>query len=159
MSSTLQFNHNAAKVLEVLDTLVERCLDMTEPMAGIAEILAGATERAFADQADPETGEAWPALSERYLAMRPSRQGGQILQASGQLAASVLPDSGKNFAQIGTNKVYAPTHQFGAEQGEFGRTSRGGPIPWGDIPARPYLGINEEDQADMLDILAAYLAE
>jgi hypothetical protein len=40
---------------------------------------------------------------------------------------------------------------FGAKQGAFGRTSRGGPIPWGDIPARPLLPIDEQGNMDAFD--------
>ena len=53
----------------------------------------------------------------------------------------------------GTNKVYAATHQFGAERGEFGADRRGRPIPWGDIPARPFLGVGDEQRGIILEAL------
>jgi phage gpG-like protein len=42
---------------------------------------------------------------------------------------------------VGNSAIQAAVLQFGAKQGAFGRSKRGGPLPWGDIPARPYLPI------------------
>ena len=59
---------------------------------------------------------------------------------------------------VGSSLEYAAVQQFGARRGEFGRTRRGAPIPWGDIPARPFLGVSRVDRVEILDILAGYLA-
>jgi phage gpG-like protein len=40
---------------------------------------------------------------------------------------------------------------FGARQGAFGRTRRNGPIPWGNIPARPFLPISENGEMNAFD--------
>jgi len=32
------------------------------------------------------------------------------------------------------------------------------PIPWGDIPARPFLGLSDEDRSGILDIVSEALA-
>jgi phage gpG-like protein len=62
---------------------------------------------------------------------------------------------------IGTNVIYAPTHQFGARQGQYGRyaTRRRTsiPIPWGDVPARPFLGVSAEDERVILNLIKANL--
>ena len=52
-------------------------------------------------------------------------------------------------AEAGLLLDYATPHQFVTEQGEFGLTSRGGPIPWGDIPARPFLGWSDDLDAEI----------
>ena len=54
------------------------------------------------------------------------------------ISAKVL---GGDAVSIGTNLVYAGLHQNGARQGQFGRTRRNSPIPWGNVPARPYMPI------------------
>lgn len=148
---------NDQVVQNTLNDLIRKVEDPAPAMREIAGVLEDATERAFRDQADPETGALWDPLSAVTIALRPQRVGGQILQDSGLLAASITTDYGKDYAAIGTNRVYAPTHFFGARQGEFGKTSRGGPIPWGDIPARPFLGIGPTDEEDILDIATQYL--
>lgn len=155
MATTLDLSHNHPQVLEVLDGLLNRLDDLSAPMALIAAQLESAAERAFDEEADPATGEPWAGLSDVTKARR-EKAGhwpGSILQVKGQLAASIESDYGKDFAQVGSNKVYAPVMFFGAEKGAFGKNKRGGPIPWGDIPARPFLGLNADDEAYILDIL------
>ena len=155
MANTLDLTSNFPEVLDVLEQVLKRVSDLSEPMASIAAVLESASEQAFSDEADPATGENWTALSDLTLALRPQRQGGMILQDSTSLASSVTTEAGADFAQIGTNVPYATTMFFGANQGAFGKNSRGHPLPWGDIPARPYLGVGDEDKADILDILEA----
>lgn len=134
--------------------------NLTPLMGAIAGVLADAVEDAFAQQADPATGRPWAALSpytqQRIVGGRP-RGAGPILQLSGSLAASISSEWGPDYALVGTNKRYAKTHQFGAARGAFGRTARGAPIPWGDIPARPYLGVSQDDRREILDLLVNHL--
>lgn len=47
---------------------------------------------------------------------------------------------------VGASALQAAVLQFGAKKGAFGRTPRGAPIPWGDIPARPYMPITESGE-------------
>lgn len=47
---------------------------------------------------------------------------------------------------IGASALQAAVLQFGAKKGQFGRTRRGAPIPWGDIPARPYMPITDSGE-------------
>jgi len=150
----IDLSHNIPDVLDVLHAMQERMGDLSEPMSAIAAMLESASERAFADEANPTTGEKWDPLSPVTLQLRPHRADGQILQDSGQLAASIETDFGPDYAAIGTNKIYAGTMFFGAQQGAFGKSAKGNPLPWGDIPAREFIGLNEDDQRDILDILA-----
>uniref|UniRef100_A0A7C4RQV6 Phage virion morphogenesis protein n=1 Tax=Desulfatirhabdium butyrativorans TaxID=340467 RepID=A0A7C4RQV6_9BACT len=76
------------------------------------------------------------------------------------------------------NKVYAPVHQFGAAKGSFGtqevvvrghtRYTKYGKVearthtrrqilPWGDIPARPSLMVQDEDWTTIRDTLTHYI--
>jgi len=63
-----------------------------------------------------------------------------------------------NGTRVGTDRIYGAMQLFGARKGEFGRTRRGAPIPWGDVPAREYLGLSDADEGDILDILHEWLA-
>jgi phage virion morphogenesis protein len=153
----IDISMNYQVVQKTLNDLLKR-VENTEPaMQEIADVLADASERAFRDEADPETGALWDPLSAVTLALRPRRAGGKILQDSGIMAASIVTDYGRDFAAIGTNHPAAPTHFFGARQGEYGKTARGGPIPWGDIPARRFMGIGPTDEEDILDIASRFL--
>ncbi|MCY1444758.1 Phage virion morphogenesis family protein [compost metagenome] len=62
-----------------------------------------------------------------------------------------------NALEFGSNRIYAAVHQFGALQGAFGTSARGVPLPWGDIPARPWLGMTDTDREAALDIVQDYL--
>lgn len=134
-----------------LTRLIDLGQDLTPVSRGIAGVLADIPERAFAAQANPETGEAWEALSPVTIKRRGSAT--PILQVSGQLAGSVQSDYGRDFARVSINKEYATTMFFGAKQGEFGRTARGGPIPWGDIPGRPFFGLSNTDEEEIMEIV------
>lgn len=64
---------------------------------------------------------------------------------------------GTRGVEVGTNLVYGAAHQFGMVKGYAGRTRRGAPIPWGNIPARPYLGLSADDETEVVRILRDYL--
>jgi phage virion morphogenesis protein len=139
---------------EALEAQLGRAIALGANMTPITRALAGVLEdipeRAFANQADPTTGQAWAPLSPATVKRRGSAT--PILQVSGALAASIQSEYGPDFAQAGTATVYAPPHQFGARKGAFGTTSRGRPIPWGDIPARPIFGVGPEDEAEFAQV-------
>ncbi len=59
--------------------------------------------------------------------------------------------------EIGSPMQYAATHQFGAKRGAFGKTARGAPIPWGDIPARPFVGLSAADRREVLAIIEDHI--
>lgn len=141
--------------IEDLDASLTRLInlgrDLTPLNRGIAGILAEIPERAFREQADPATGEAWESLSPVTVKRRGSAT--PILQVSGQLAASMQSEYGRDFARAFTNKIYATTMHYGAKKGEFGKTKRGALIPWGDIPARPLFGLSRDDEEDIMDFI------
>ena len=130
-------NVDDVSVTTVLDKLLEHMSDLSPVMQEIAGYMHDSTEQAFADQRDPVTGEPWAALSEATLHMRPDRAGGQLLQDSAQLVNSLQSDFDGMAAYYGTNKPYAAMHQFG------GTTASNSMIPNHEIPARPYLGLDE----------------
>lgn len=110
----------------------------------IGASLVESTRKRFDTETAPD-GSRWARNSPVTIA----RKGfDRPLTETGALRASIrweLLGSGKA-VNVGSDLVYAAVQQFGARQGQFGSTRRGSPIPWGDIPARPYLGRSEEDQ-------------
>lgn len=152
-------------VLDALNRLLRASDDLSPAMRSISRVLADAAERSFQGERNPATGTPWPALKPSTTQRR-EKNGhwpGKMLQVSGILAGSIQSGYGRDYAVAGTNVPYAATHQFGAARGDFGvfsivRTRQQVPIPWGDIPPRPFLGISDEDRDDILDILNDYLA-
>lgn len=93
-----------------------------------------------------------------------------------RLSTEIHPEPTSTGVAIGSSLVYAAVQQFGATMGEFGRysqvarwskygekdfrkyagTVQGFPIPWGDIPARPYIGMSTTDNDSVLTIMESY---
>ena len=150
--------------LEDIEGAIEKLMaferDHSPVMRGVGGVLLEAIERGFAGEANPVTGEKWHELSPVTLLRRANAgHTGKILQVQGDLATSFNAAVGAHSVVVSTNKKYATTMHFGAKQGEFGRTTRNGPIPWGDIPARPILPVDENggispiDEAEILAVL------
>ena len=62
----------------------------------------------------------------------------------------------RNGVVIGSSLIYSGVMQSGAARGAFGRDRFGRPIPWGTIPARPWLGISREDGEAITEIADEY---
>ncbi len=66
-----------------------------------------------------------------------------------QINATLIGD---DTLEIGSSMNYAAMQQFGGNKSEF-------PFLWGDIPARPFLGISDEDEANILATIEEFLNE
>jgi len=126
--------HEAAMAIERLGNG-----NKTEFFDFIGEELENIARAAFGKKADPATGEAWAPWSEDYAAS--GRHGSDLLHKRGDLFGSIVHELEPNGVVVGSDMVYAPTHQYGAKKGAFGTMKNGSPIPWGNISARPFLGI------------------
>ena len=125
-------------------------------LASVGELLLNSTRARFADEKDPD-GNPWEPLKASTRA-RKTKNPDRILTASGLLGgSSINTRAGRRQVEIGSSRLYAATHQFGAKKGQFGSTQRGAPIPWGDIPARPFLGLSAQDKEDIEATISDYL--
>jgi len=105
-------------------------------------------------------GAAWPALNPAYAAIK---RGPGILRESGMrggLMGSITSRAGSNSVEIGSNKIYAAIHQFGGIIRPVSASKLRFPLLGGlvavdqvEIPARPYLGIDREDEIVILETL------
>ena len=97
---------------------------------------------------------------------KPTIRGGQILVLSGRLRASIHHQVEGNDVLVGTNVVYAAIHQGGGVI----KPKDGGSLVFriGDrlvfvgkvnIPARPFVGIGMDDEAEIVAIVADYLKD
>lgn len=154
---------DSAEVDRALRAMAARLGDMRPAMELIGQAMATEKDLGFRAETDP-WGTPWARLSEVTMGRRRGTSA-QILRDTGRLQDSVTYTADANSATVGTNAKYAVTHQFGAKQGAYGRTKRGGPIPWGDIPRRAMLPLDKAGDIDMppdhietiLDILRGHL--
>ncbi|KJU85709.1 Phage virion morphogenesis (putative tail completion) protein [Candidatus Magnetobacterium bavaricum] len=126
---------------EKLKALSDGIDDMTPVMMRIAGALRYETMRNFEEEGRPK----WAPISQARIKQRLARGHwpGKILTDTGQLRSSVSTDYGKDYVVVGTNKVYAATHQFG----------RGG------IAARPFLPDAEQMRPAIEAILKEYMGQ
>jgi phage virion morphogenesis protein len=137
---------NDHAVTSALRRLSNISKDMSPAMRAIGNALVANVSLGFVDGTDP-WGRKWSPLSALTASRRKGGNGGQPLMDTGRLRGSITYKATKDGVVIGTNVKYATTHQFGAKQGQYGRTKRNGPIPWGNIPPRPFLPISGAQSA------------
>ena len=94
-----------------------------------------------------KTGRITAAGSQRAIGKKP------LIGESGALSTTINYRAGSDFVEIGSPMVYAAVQQFGAKKGSF----TGGKTPWGDIPARPFLGLSPDDSAALGEMAIGYL--
>jgi phage gpG-like protein len=168
------------EVLAALSALARRAADLRPALADIGEYLVSSTRSRFGQGRAPD-GTPWapnsPVTIQRYLSRfggtRSRRRGGGLTKKGAVMAAGKKPLIGETRrlsseiayrvipggVEVGSSLEYAAVQQLGARRGQFGRTRRGAPIPWGDIPPRPFLGVSEADRSAILAILAGYLGD
>lgn len=169
-----------------IDRLAARLGDLSAVMQEIGETLAETTKQRFAAGRAPD-GTPWapnsPVTVARYFASRTAvhdRTGKRVgvrkgtykkdgsLSASsvrmlgakrplhgqsGRLASQIHYRAGADQVEVGSSLIYAAVQQLGARKRQFGRA------PWGDIPARPFLGLSEEDRSAVLESVDSALRD
>lgn len=128
--------------------------------------LVDTTQHRFEQERDP-AGNRWAPLSPAYAA---SKKGAGILRGAamrgGLMGSLTFQVSGGRQVAIGSNKIYAAVHQFGAVikpvHGQFlvfRLGKRFVRVRQVKIPARPYLGFGEADRLVVLDQLTFTIDE
>ncbi len=135
---------------ELLDRLRQLSdADIAAAMAAVGEAIRTSTLERFDTGKGPD-GRPWKT------SIRAQQDGGKTLVDQRALSTSIHVESSAKGVEVGTNLKYAAVHQFGATI----RPKGDGLLKFkiGDqwiskrevkIPARPYLGINEEDMQEI----------
>lgn len=160
-------------VLDAINRLLDTGADMTPAMQDIGEYLVDSTRRRFQDGVAPD-GTPWAPNSETaYLSYLGkfgssySKKDGRLTKSGATRAAGKKPLIGEtkqlstrifsrataHGVDVGSPLEYAGTQHFGAAAKSF----TGGKTPWGDIPARPFLGLSSEDRDAVLDIVQEHI--
>lgn len=160
-------------VLDALQKLSRRGGDLSPALKAIGNDLVESTQRRFATSTAPD-GTPWAANSDvtlqRYLGLFSGshKKDGSLSKKGAARAGSKKPligeskslsttidyqvmDGGRTLL-VGSPEKYAAVQQFGASAREFGKA------PWGDIPARQFLGLSADDERNILDVLRGYFA-
>lgn len=140
-------------------------------MQEIGDILVDSTKQRFGAGVSPE-GVKWAPKSPTTLAAYGARKSNRIdirplFGPSGMLSRQIFSEAQSDQVEVGSNRVYAAVMQFGAAQGEFGafigKDKRGRDhfhhLPWGNIPARPFLGISEQDTVNITGAISDWLSQ
>ncbi len=140
-------------------------LENAQPMWDeVGGYLVVKTQNRFDTGTSPE-GAKWPA------SLRALNGAGKTLIDSARLYQSITHNASATGVEVGTNVEYAAIHQFGGTI--HAKTSKG--LNWSysakganqkswarkmsvTIPARPFLGIDDEDQIEILAIAERYIA-
>lgn len=156
-------------VLARLAQIRQRIDDLSPVMRAIGEILTESTKQRFSDSTAPD-GSRWkPNAPATVLGVlnrisgaygkktgRLTKKGATVVMGKKPLVDSgILQDTirynlinGGSGVEVGTNRFAgewdggAAVHQFGSRDGK--------------IPARPFLGISQDDETDILAILANF---
>ncbi len=136
--------------------------DWTPVMEQIGEYLVMSTKERFKKGESPE-GAKWAPKSATTLARYGARKSNRVdirplFGPSGALNSQIFHEAGPTHVAVGSNLIYAAVQQFGAGKGQFGNMANGSPIPWGNIPARPFLGLAPEDETNILALVVDYLS-
>lgn len=163
---------NDRQVLNALNQMISRAKNLRPAFAEIGEDLLETTKRRFNAATSPD-GTPWAANSpvtiSRYLGTKASnfKKNGSLSKRGQANSSAKKPLTGETKSlqrtinyqlqgsmgvSIGSPMDYAAMQQFGGTKSKF-------PHLWGDIPARPFLGVSPADKVNILDILGTYLTK
>jgi len=103
---------------------------------GVGQLVEAQTRRRIQDEKTAPDGTAWEGWSE---STKDQRQGNHsLLLFEGRLRDSIAGQAvNGNTVVVGASMIYAAVHQYG----------------YGPIPARPYLGLSDENADEVVDLV------
>lgn len=166
--------------------MLTRVTDLTPAMRVIGELVRSSIQKTFQVGGRPERWKPLSDVTLSKRRNRKKSRAKPLLD-TGRLLNSItrgVPDGVyevyKRHVRVGTNVIYAAVHQFGARKGSFGTMKtkvrahlrripgkrkriqvrehyRKITVPWGDIPARPFMVIQQEDIEDIGRIFSDFI--
>jgi phage virion morphogenesis protein len=159
---------DSTEMRRALEMLRVSCLDASPVMRVIAGDMERAVEKNFRSEGRP----AWLGLAPGTIAgrIKSGTWPGKILQRTGQLASSIEAHSDSTSATVGTNLAYAAIQQFGGRTRAHTITARKGKAlafggifrrsvrhPGSNIPARPFLALDRDDERQIQESVLLFL--
>lgn len=144
---------NLNEIPEGLARLHAAMSDMSPVMQEIGELLVASTKTRFQTGTAP-SGAKWaaksPATIAAYLARKERADTRPLFGPSGDLSRQIFYDAGPDRVEWGSNMIYAAMMHFGGSKSAY-------PHLWGDIPARPFLGISDDDETGIKATIEEWL--
>lgn len=146
MSLSIQINmQGLARLQRRLQPL--SALDISPLLETLATEVESQTRRRIQEEKHAPDGSPWAELSTRYAARKVEKKGASVglLEYGGDLRDSLVSNVSGNEAVIsmGSNLIYAATHQLGDSRR--------------NIPARPFMGISDENLGDLQGLVDDWL--
>ncbi|MCW9041740.1 MAG: phage virion morphogenesis protein [Pseudopelagicola sp.] len=117
---------------------------MAELADGAGAILESSTRDRFDTKLAPD-GTPWEPWSEAYDETREDWH--SLLVEEGGLRDSIASYSSGTEVEVGSNLIYAAHQHFGGDETGSG------------IPARPFLGISDQDESDLRELVTGRLED
>lgn len=160
-------------VKRLLNVQAEKLEDLTEYWDSVGKYMEKKTIQERFEKEQAPDGTKWQPLSPARVKQRlkKHKKGDfKILKDEGYLRR-IHYEAGKDYMQIGTNVKYAKVHQYGAKitykhEGEYKHDNPKKSKKKGDsyyyeceveIPARPFLGVNEYELRHIKGMLTSYV--
>jgi len=142
MSASLIYDFNGLTGLQGRIARLEG--DKPELLDIIGAVVESQVRRRIRDEKNDPDGTPWGKWSERYAKRRPA--GRTLLMGEDHLLDTITHlNVDRDSLEVGSNMIYAATHQFGDDER--------------NIPARPFLGISDDNETDLIREIDAYLDE
>lgn len=150
---------NDAEILAALNRLFQTVQNPRPALLEIGETLLESTKQRFSTKKAPD-GSAWDDNSDVTIGIKGRNdpliggdrgtddQGAGGGRLNDQLNYEIFSDG----LDIFNTMEYAAMQQFGGTKDEFSHL-------WGDIPARPFLGVSDDDKTELLAILQSHIEQ
>lgn len=144
------------EITPALERLSAALGNMLPVMQDLGEYFVDSTTQRFPTGRAPD-GSVWAPKSPVTIAAQGGRRTNRLdtrplFGPSGALSSTIAYEAFPDRVEWGSPMVYAAMQHFGGSKSAF-------PHLWGDIPARPFLGVSAEDEVQILDIIGDWLSE
>ncbi|MCE7520329.1 phage virion morphogenesis protein [Halomonas titanicae] len=141
-------NASTEAVERAIQDMLNKGEDLTAPMKSIGEEMVNRTQQRFRDKEAPD-GTPWADNSP----VTEKRKGhGRVLEGeSNELSKQFSYSAASDSVEWGSLMFYAAMQNYGGTKAEF-------PHLWGDIPGREFIGLSDDDEDEVLAILADHLS-
>jgi phage virion morphogenesis protein len=137
-------------LLDALNNLQQASSNLRPALKAIGQTLKKSTQQRFSTLTGPD-GERWAGNKDSTI----ERKGRNQPLTDGGILGDTIDYQlfGNDSVGIGSPiEDYAAMQQFGGTKEEFTNL-------WGDIPARPFLGVSDDDEDEILSIIQDHLLD